>query len=172
MAFPKQLVIGVIIGSLIGASLLYAFTQYSSPTKDSQIADLQNQVIALENFILLDSAKFAALPIVRGASPSQNLTEKALIQNVSVVLGGLQVWAKATASQDVTITAGWINDVNGTIVTIAHPYSTVLPMDGTLKSITVLLPPNVLSSGSIYTLTLVSVNGDSFVSPTFTFEET
>ncbi len=169
MAFPKQLVIGIIIGSLIGASLLYAFTLFSSPTKDNQIADLQNQVTALENFILLDSQKSAGLPLARAPSPSQNLTEKAVIQNVSVITGGLLVWAKATASQDVTINAGWIKDTNGTIVTIADPYSTVLPMDGTLKSITVLLPYGALTSGSNYTLTLISVDGDFFVSPTFTY---
>ncbi|HEX9261779.1 MAG TPA: hypothetical protein VF893_04550 [Candidatus Bathyarchaeia archaeon] len=172
MAIPKQLVTGVFIGFLIGASLINAFTQYSSPTKDNQIAELQKKVTSLENFIIFNSQKSAGLPLAGAPSPSQNLTAKAVIQNVSVTLGGLLVWAQATASQDVTITAAWIQNTNGTIVARGNLLSTVLPRDGTLTSITGLLPNGALSSGSNYTLTLVSVQGESFVSPTFTFVTT
>jgi len=168
----KATCVGVFIGFLIGASLLYAFTQYSSPTKDNQIADLQIKVTSLENFILINSQKSAGLPLAGAPSPSKNVTERAVIQNVSVTLGGLLVWAQAIASQDVTITTAWIQNMNGTIVAKGNLLSTVLPMDGTLTSITVLLPNGALSSGSDYTLTLVSVQGESFVSPTFTFVTT
>lgn len=169
MAIPKQLVIGVIIGFLIGASLLYVFTQYSSPTKDDQIADLQNQVTSLENFIFFNSQKSAGAPLA--GAPGVVVADRAVIQNVSVIEGGLLVWAKATSGQDITITTAWIKDLNGTIVTMGRLYSTVLPMDGTLTSITVVLINGALTSGSDYTLNLVGTLGDSLVSPTFTFVE-
>ena len=56
MAISKQLIIGLIIGFLIGASLLYAITQYSSLTsgiaaEDSKISDLQTQITDLQNQI-------------------------------------------------------------------------------------------------------------------------
>ena len=168
MTVSKQLMIGLILGFLIGASLLYAFNQYSLPTsvftaKDNQIADLQNQVTALENYILANSQKPAGLA---GATPVA--AERAVIQNVSVIQGGLLVTAKATSEQDVTITTAWIKDVAGIIVTMnTRLYSTVLPMNGTLTSITVLVPNGILISGTNYTVTLVSVQGEPFVSPTF-----
>ncbi len=170
MNIPKQLVIGVIIGLLIGASILYAFTQYSLPAKDDQISALQNEVASLENFILLDSQKSAGLPLV-GASAEP--TKNAVIQNVSLIEGGLLVWARATSGQDVTITTAWIKHTNGTIITMGRLNSNILlPMDGTSKSITVLVPYDRLTSGSNYTVTLVSTYGEPLVSPTFTFTGT
>ena len=105
-------------------------------------------------------------------SPSGDLTERVVIQNVSVIQGGLLVTAKAKAGEDVTIAIAWIKYTNGTIATRGDMPSTVLPMDGTLKDITVILPPGSLSSGTNYMVTLVSLEGESFVSPTFTFVTT
>jgi hypothetical protein len=56
MDISKQLIIGLIIGFLIGASSLYAITQYSSITngiaaQDSKISDLQTQITNLQNQI-------------------------------------------------------------------------------------------------------------------------
>ncbi len=93
MTIPKQLMICVIIGFLIGASLLYAFMQYSSPTKDKQIADLQNQVTSLENYIFFNSQKSAGVPLA-GAS-GVDVADRAVIQNVSVTEGGLPSLGKS-----------------------------------------------------------------------------
>ena len=73
-------------------------------------------------------------------SPSGDLTERVVIQNVSVIQGGLLVTAKAKTGEDVTIATAWIQYTNGTMATKDDLLSTVLPIDGTLTSITVLLP--------------------------------
>ncbi len=56
------------------------------------------------------------------------------IEEVGVGNGeGEDQWTRAQTKviKDVTITTIWIQDTNGTIVTIAKPNTTVLPMDGT-----------------------------------------
>ncbi len=168
MTISKQLVISVIIVFLLGASLLYVFPQDLSltneiTTKDNQITDLQNQLTTLQNYILANSEKPAGMA---GATPIA--AQNAEIQNVSFIQGGLLVTANATTGIDVTITTAWIKDAAGIIVTMnTRLHSTVLPMNGTLTSIPVLVPNDTMASGYNYTVTLFSVAGDPFVSPTF-----
>ncbi len=154
----------------MGASILYVFAQNQIITKDGQISglqtqvsDLQNRVGTLESYISANGQK----PVgIAGATPAA--APKAAVQNVSVIQGGLLVMTKAVSGQDVTISAAWVNNATGIIVTMnTQLYRTVLPMNGTLTSITLQMPDGIMSSGNIYYVPLVSAKGEPFVSATF-----
>jgi flagellin-like protein len=97
--------------------------------------------------------------------------EKVAVETVVPAVGSAMVWAKSTGGTDVTIDGAIIKDSGGTTVDVdnAPGVGTVgtltLDSDGTLTDISVASAK--LLSGEVYTITLTSEKGGSFVSASF-----
>jgi flagellin-like protein len=98
--------------------------------------------------------------------------EKVAVQAVEVdSLGtGLTVWAKSTGGGDVQIDGIIVKDSQGAVYevidTVGGTTSGLLDADGTLTDITGSVS-TALTSGDLYTVTLTSEAGGSFVSSSF-----
>ena len=98
--------------------------------------------------------------------------EKVAVETVVPTVGSATVWAKSTGGTDVTIDGAIIKDSGGTTVDVdnapvAGTVATLtLDADGTLTDI-VVDSTTALQSGQVYTITLTSENGGSFVSASF-----
>lgn len=96
--------------------------------------------------------------------------EKVAIQATQYVdTDTVYVYAKSTGGGNVTITEAILKDSAGNVVSIDKgptTDTTTLFADGTLGTITCNFDSD-MSSGGVYTVTLVSKTGNQFVSPSF-----
>jgi len=94
--------------------------------------------------------------------------EKVAIQAVSNATTTLSVWAKSTAGTDVDIDAVIIKDSGGaTLAVIPLTTPVRLPKDGTLTKVDATVVVTYFVKPGVYTATLTSKNGGSFVSSSF-----
>jgi len=92
--------------------------------------------------------------------------EKVSIQAAASNSTGFTVWAQCTSGGPVSITNAIIKDVNGNVLsTVAVTGAPVSLVSGTLTQVT---GTYAFTSGSSYTITLVSAKGGNFVSSSFT----
>ena len=96
--------------------------------------------------------------------------EKVAIQSVQVTNAtSFTVWAKSTGGGAVNVTEVILRDLHGN--QLGAPYTVPggigdLPADGSLVGI-IVVSPQSLASGEVYTTALVSKVGNQFVSPSF-----
>lgn len=82
--------------------------------------------------------------------------------------GLASVWAKSTGGGDVVIQDAILKDASGkTIEVVTLAAAVTLPSDGTLTTINVNFAAASMNAGYTYTVTLVSKEGNQFVSPAF-----
>lgn len=93
--------------------------------------------------------------------------EKVAIQAVDVVTtGSLTAYAKSTGGGTVTIDSAIVKDSAGEVLAVDATATASLPAAGTLTTVGVTVAP-AMTSGEVYTLTLTSKAGGSFVSSSF-----
>jgi flagellin-like protein len=95
--------------------------------------------------------------------------EKVAIQTVVATnnTASITVWAKSTGGTDVMIDGCILKDSGGATLEVATFAAVQVPSDGTLTSIGVSFTATTLYSSDMYTVTLTSVDGGSFVSSAF-----
>lgn len=82
--------------------------------------------------------------------------------------GLVSIWAKSTGGGDVVIQDAILKDASGkTIEVVTLAAAATLPSDGTLTTINVNYAVASMNAGYTYTVTLVSKEGNQFVSPAF-----
>jgi flagellin-like protein len=90
--------------------------------------------------------------------------EKVAIEAVETTTSGITAWAKSTGGGAVEIDSAIVKDSAGNVVVVDNTVSVTLPAAGTLTQV----PATVtLTSGEVYTVTLTSKGGGSFVSSSF-----
>jgi len=90
--------------------------------------------------------------------------EKVAIQAVDTTATGITAWAKSTGGGAVEIDSAIVKDSAGDVVAVDNTVTVTLPAAGTLTQV----PATVtLTSGEVYTVTLTSKAGGSFVSSSF-----
>ncbi len=194
----RQLLAGLVIGLVVGASLIYALSLYSSPAsemsaKDSQISELQAQVVSLQSQLnqlksgaptptqqVSSTPTLTPTPTANSGptqtpTPTNNITplptasdtpmtnETAEIQSVSLNGSTLTVYARSTSATDITLQSAIVKTDDGSPKG-TYVISATLPRSGELTTITFDTNQVSLNLGT-YTITLISTNGTSFVSP-------
>ncbi len=94
--------------------------------------------------------------------------EKVAIQAVQGTGTAVTAWAKSTGGGDVTILEAILKDSAGNVVQVDNAVNgtgAVLPKDGTMQTVSCSF--SSMSTGNLYTVTLVSKLGNQYVSPTF-----
>ena len=92
--------------------------------------------------------------------------EKAAVVTVDATsVASLEVWAKSTGGTNINIDGAIIKDSGGATLAVVPLAAVQLPSDGTLTMITV--ANTVVAAGDVYTVTLTSEAGGSFVSASF-----
>jgi archaeal type IV pilus assembly protein PilA len=97
--------------------------------------------------------------------------EKVAVAAVEPAVGTATVWAKSTGGTDVTIDGAIIKDSGGITLDVVTPTEgttgsgLTLDADGTLNDLDV--ASSDLVSGEVYTITITSEKGGSFVSASF-----
>ena len=93
--------------------------------------------------------------------------EKVAIQAVDVLTSGsLTAYAKSTGGGTVTIDSAIVKDSSGDVLAVDTGATASLDAAGTLTPVAVAVAP-AMSTGEVYTLTLTSKGGGSFVSSSF-----
>lgn len=90
--------------------------------------------------------------------------EKVAIEAVNATTTGVTAWSKSTGGGLVVIDEAILKDSAGIVRDVATALATDLPADGTMIPVTCSF---TLVSGEVYTVTLVSEEGNQFVSSTF-----
>jgi flagellin-like protein len=93
--------------------------------------------------------------------------EKVAIEAVQATTTDVFAYAKSTGGGPVNIMEAILKDSAGLVEDVDEGVDQILPADGTLVNVTCSF---ALVSGDLYTVTLVSEEGNQFVSPTFKAE--
>jgi flagellin-like protein len=94
--------------------------------------------------------------------------EKVAIEAVEATTSQVKAWSKSTGGGPVNIMEAILKDSAGLVVEVATSVTNgLLPANGTLTDVTCSF---TMTSGDLYTVTLVSEEGNQFVSPTFKAE--
>jgi len=91
--------------------------------------------------------------------------EKVAIEAVNATTSGVTAWCKSTGGGLVTISEAILKDSAGIVKLVNNGVAEDLPADGTLTSVDCGFAG--LATGEVYTVTLVSKEGNQFVSSTF-----
>ena len=101
-----------------------------------------------------------------GTAAQEKVTIQAASGNSTGTVAGFNVYAQNTGSANVIINSAIIKDASGNVLTtVAIPSTAGTLAPGVLTDIQGVY---TFTSGSSYTITLVSTKGGNFVSPTFT----
>jgi flagellin-like protein len=94
--------------------------------------------------------------------------EKVTIQAAQYASGTITVYAQSTTST-VSITSAIVKDASGNVVGTPYTFDTAAPITSTLDNVDVPFALTEFNPGTnSYTVTLISSQGGSFVSPSFT----
>jgi hypothetical protein len=103
--------------------------------------------------------------------PASTLTrEQVVIVGVSASSNSstISIYAFSTSHNDIVISSAIVKAQNGTIVGTVNSVSQTLPANG--KYVTISIPAiNTLEASSIYSVTLVTSEGNHFISPNFMY---
>jgi flagellin-like protein len=92
--------------------------------------------------------------------------EKVAIEAVESTVGTVDAWSKSTGGGPVNITEAILKDSSGLVVNVDTAVTNgLLPAGGALTEVQCTFTG--MTSATLYTVTLVSKEGNQFVSPTF-----
>src|ERR1035437_2410813 len=100
-----------------------------------------------------------------GTAASEKVSVQAVAGVQKLTTGNFTVWAQCTSGGPVSITNAIIKDNSGNVLTTVAVSPAVSLVSGTLTQVT---GTYAFTSGSSYTITLVSAKGGNFVSTSFT----
>ncbi len=94
--------------------------------------------------------------------------EKVAIEAVQcTALDAVTAYAKSTGGGAVPITEAILKDAQGSVVNVDIGLTDILLADGTLEPVVCAFTAGSMTSGDLYTVTLISKLGNQFVSSTF-----
>ena len=93
--------------------------------------------------------------------------EKVAIEAVAGTGSTVTAWSKSTGGGPVNIMEAILKDSAGLVEDVDEAVDTILPADGTLTAVNCTF---TMVAGDLYTVTLVSEEGNQFVSATFKAE--